>query len=63
MFKKIRRVNYVHLLIKDGKIWGQELMTDRDIVGDLEDRGIAKSDIVLASHAPYKRPHTGYAIA
>jgi XisI protein len=45
------------------RIWVQEDATDYDLVGVLEDKGIPKSDIVLAFHAPYKRPYTGYAIA
>jgi hypothetical protein len=30
---------------------------------ELEQNGIPKEDIVLAFHAPYKRPYTGYAVA
>ncbi|MFN0033981.1 MAG: XisI protein [Saprospiraceae bacterium] len=52
-----------HLDIINGKIWVQEDATDFDIVGELEEKGISKSDIVLAFHAPYKRMHTGYAMA
>ena len=60
-----RRVYYpvFHLDIRDGKIWVQEDATDFDLVGELERRGVAKSDIVLAFQAPYKRPFTGYAVA
>lgn len=59
-----KRVYYpiFHLDIKNGKIWVQEDATDFDIVGTLEEKGIEKSDIVLAFHAPYKRPYTGYAV-
>lgn len=59
-----RRVYYpvFHLDIKDGKVWVQEDATDYDVVGTMEKKGIAKSDIVLAFHAPYKRPYTGYAV-
>jgi hypothetical protein len=52
-----------HLDIINDKIWVQEDATDFDVVGELEERGVPKSDIVLAFHAPYKRPHTGYAVA
>lgn len=52
-----------HIDIRDGKIWVQEDATDFDIVSKLEERGVDKSDIVLAFQAPYKRPFTGYAIA
>lgn len=59
------RIHYCvfHLDIQDSKIWVQEDATDYDIVGVLEEQGVPKSDIVLAFHAPYKRPHTGYATA
>lgn len=61
----LERVHYCvfHLDIKNGKIWAQEDATDYDIVGALEDSGVSKDDIVLAFHAPYKRPFTGYAVA
>ncbi|MDX2248670.1 MAG: XisI protein [Bacteroidia bacterium] len=60
-----KRIYYpvFHLDIKNGKIWVQEDATDFDIVGELENRGVPKSDIVLAFHAPYRRPHTDYAAA
>ena len=60
-----RRVYYpvFHIDIRDGKIWVQEDATDFDLVGELERRGVAKNDIVLAFQAPYKRPFTGYAVA
>ncbi|WP_353482840.1 XisI protein [Haliscomenobacter sp.] len=47
----------------DGKIWVQVNASDYDIVGDLEEKGVTKSDIVLAFHAPHLRPYTGYAVA
>ena len=52
-----------HFDIKNEKIWLQQNVSDYDIVGDLEARGIPKSDIVLAFHSPQMRPFTGYAIA
>lgn len=60
-----RRVYYpvFHIDIREEKIWIQEDATDFDIVGELERRGVAKNDIVLAFQAPYKRPFTGYAVA
>jgi hypothetical protein len=60
-----KRVYYpiFHLDIRNGKIWVQEDATDFDIVGELEQRGVAKNDIVLAFQAPYKRPFTGYGVA
>ena len=52
-----------HFYIKNDKIWIQQNASDYDIVGDLEARGIPKSDIVLAFHSPQMRPFTGYAVA
>jgi XisI protein len=52
-----------HFDIKNEKIWLQQNVTDYDIIGDLEERGIPKSDIVLAFHSPQMRPFTGYAVA
>lgn len=59
-----KRVYYpvFHLDIKNDKIWVQEDATDYDIVSELESRGVQKSDIVLAFHAPYQRAHTEYAV-
>jgi XisI protein len=62
----LQRVHYCvfHIDIINDKIWVQEDATDYDIVGVLEDEHhIPKSDIVLAFHAPYRRPYTGYAVA
>ena len=61
----IKRVYYpvFHIDIKNNKIWVQEDATDFDFVGELEKRGIPKSDIVLAFHSPFKRPLTDYAVA
>lgn len=61
----LRRVHAcaIHLDIKDDKIWVQQDWTEYGIANELVDAGIAKSAIVLAFHAPYKRPYTGFAIA
>jgi hypothetical protein len=52
-----------HIDIKNDKIWVQEDATDFDIVGELEEKGIPKNDIVLGFQAPYKRPLSGYFVA
>ncbi len=52
-----------HFDIIDGKIWVQRNISDYDIVGDIENKGVPKSDIVLAFHAPQMRPFTEYASA
>ncbi len=60
-----KRVYYpiFHLDIRNGKIWVQEDATDFDLVGQLERRGVAKTDIVLGFQPPYKRALSGYAVA
>jgi hypothetical protein len=62
---ELKRIHFCvfHLDIKNNKIWVQDDATDYDIVGMLEEQGISKDNIVLAFHAPYKRPYTGYAVA
>lgn len=59
-----QRVYYpvFHIDIKNGKIWVQEDATDFDIVGELEKRGVPKSDIVLAFYSPAKQRLTDYAV-
>ena len=52
-----------HFAIIDNKIWIQRHISDYDIVGDLEEKGVPKEDIVLAFYAPKMRPFTGYAAA
>jgi hypothetical protein len=60
-----QRVYYpiFHIDIKNNKVWVQEDASDSDLVGKLEEQGVDKADIVLAFHAPFKRPFTGYAVA
>ena len=60
-----KRVYYpiFHLDIKNDKIWIQEDASDADLVGELEERGVAKNDIVLAFHTPANRSFTDFATA
>jgi hypothetical protein len=60
-----KRIYYpvFHLDIINNKIWVQENASDFDLVGELEAKGVSKSDIVLAFHAPFKRKFTDYAVA
>ena len=51
----------LHLDIKDGKVWIWQNNTDAFVGDDLVERGIPKSDIVLAFHAPQERQYTGFA--
>lgn len=54
---------FIHLDIKDDKIWIQRNMTEVDIARELVNMGVLKEDIVLGLHPPYKRPYTGYGVA
>ena len=54
---------YIHLDIKDGKIWIQRNMTETDLAQNLVEMGVMKEDIILGLHPPYKRPYTGYGVA
>jgi len=50
-----------HFEIIDEKIWVQRNMSDHDIIGDIEDKGVPKEDIVLAFIAPRERAYSEYA--
>ncbi len=54
---------FIHLDIKDDKIWIQRNMTEADLGQELVEMGVPKEDIVLGLHPPYKRPYTGYGVA
>lgn len=54
---------YMHLDIKDGKIWIQHNMTEVDLGQELVNRGVPAEDIILGLHPPYKRPYTNYGVA
>jgi len=54
---------FIHIDIKDGKIWLQQNNTEVDLAQILVKMGIAKDNIVLGLHPPYKRPYTGYGVA
>jgi len=54
----------LHLDLKDdGKIWIQEDLTEVGIANQLLEKGVPKSDIVLAFYAPFRREDTGFAVA
>jgi hypothetical protein len=61
-FKRVYNC-FIHLDIKDGKIWIQQNWTEDDLAADLVEMGVPKEDIVLGLHAPYKRPYTDYGVA
>ncbi|HEY9704632.1 MAG TPA: XisI protein [Allocoleopsis sp.] len=54
---------YMHLDIKDGKIWIQNNMTEVDLGQELIAKGVPPSDIILGLHPPYKRAYTNYGAA
>jgi XisI protein len=53
----------LHLDIRDGKIWLQHNGTENDVAAELVDMGVAKSDIVIGFHSPFKRQFTEYAVS
>lgn len=64
-WKDLKRIYYtvLHFDIKDEKIWLQHNATDIDVGQELVEMGVAKEDMVLGFHPPYKRPLTGYSVA
>jgi hypothetical protein len=54
---------FIHIDIKDGKIWIQRNWTEEDPAAELVEMGVPREDIVLGLHAPYKRPYTNYGVA
>jgi hypothetical protein len=54
---------YIHIDIKDGKIWLQRNWTEEDPTADLVALGVPREDIILGLHPPYKRPYTDYGAA
>ncbi len=54
---------YVHVDIKNGKIWIQRNMTEIDLAEELTEMGVPRQDIVLGLHSPFKRQFTEYAAA
>ncbi|MEH2068354.1 MAG: XisI protein [Nostoc sp.] len=53
----------IHFDIKNGKIWLQQNLTDRNPAEELVKMGVPKDDIVLGLQPPYKRQYTDYGVA
>jgi len=53
----------LHIDIKDGKIWIQHDGTEVGVANEFVEMGVPQEDIVLAYHASYKRPYTGFAVS
>ncbi|MFB2882236.1 XisI protein [Floridanema aerugineum] len=54
---------FIHLDIKNGKIWIQRNQTDKSIAEELVEMGIPKEDIVFGLQPPYLREYTGFGVA
>jgi hypothetical protein len=52
----------LHFDIKDGKIWVRHNGTEDDVAAMLVERGVPKTDIVLAFHSPDLRKRTEFAV-
>jgi hypothetical protein len=53
----------LHIDIKGNKIWIQHDGTEIGMANELVALGVPKQDIVLAFHAPSKRPYTEFAVS
>jgi hypothetical protein len=53
----------IHIDIKDEKIWIQYDGTEVGVANELTEKGIPKTDIVLAYHSPFIRQYDGFAIS
>ncbi len=61
--KKFVYIIELHFDIKNGKVRVWKNGLDVRIADELAERGIPKSDIVLAFHSPQDRALTGFAVA
>lgn len=64
-WKNQRRIYgcFLHIDIKDGKVWLQHNGTEDEVAEDLVNLGIPKQDIVIGFHSPFKRQFTEYAVS
>lgn len=60
-FERIYRC-IMHFDIKNGKIWLQLNLTDKNPAEELGRMGVHRDDIVLGLQPPYKRPYTEYGV-
>jgi hypothetical protein len=60
-----KRVNdtYLHVRVKDGKVWVEEDGTEEGIANELVRAGVPKEDIVLAFLHPDERRFSDFAVA
>jgi hypothetical protein len=52
----------IHIDLRAGKIWIQYDGTEIGVANELMERGIPKTDIVLAYHSPFIRQYDGFAV-
>ena len=64
-WKNQRRVYgcFLHIDIKDSKVWLQHNGTEYEVAEELANLGIRKQDIVIGFHSPFKRQFTDYAVS
>lgn len=53
----------IHVILRNGKIWIEEDMTEDGITTDLLARGVRQEDIILGFQPPAMRQHTEFAVA
>jgi XisI protein len=53
---------FLHIDIKNGKIWLQHNGTEDEVTEELVNLGIPKQDIVIGFHSAFKRKFTDYAV-
>jgi hypothetical protein len=53
----------IHIDIEDGKIWIQYDGTEVGVANELIEKGVSKTDIVLAYHSPFMRQYNGFAVS
>jgi len=53
----------IHIDIKGEKIWIQYDGTEVGVANELTEKGIPKTDIVLAYHSPFIRQYDGFAVS
>ena len=54
---------FIHIDIKDGKIWLQQNLTEENPAEELVAMGVPREDIILGLQPPYKRQYTDYGVA
>lgn len=60
-----RRIHscFIHIDIKNEKIWLQQNWTEENPAAELIAMGVPREDIILGLQPPYKRPYTDYGVA